>query len=244
MSKFEDDQHEEKDDETLVAEALSGQRESFRTLVTRYQAKVVRIAHEILKNRADAEDVAQEVFVKAFLSLGTYKGQSAFYTWLYRITYNMAIDFRRKMNRRGGVHVELRGDGIKRDQTASGPVSQDGGSLVSSLETPDRALERKQLRDRLAEALESLSEEHRTVVTLREIDGLSYEDIALVLGIPRGTVMSRLHYARKTIQQFLEHRDSPQKSGEAVGSDPAGGLKAVEAVELPSAAEVVHGGTT
>lgn len=198
-------------DDVLVSRAARGDKEAYRVLVERYQSKVLGLAYEIVRNREDAEDITQETFVKAFLSLGSFKGQSSFYTWLYRIGYNMSVDFKRKLNRRGGVHVEfketLRSSGKRSDSESSGERIQD--VLTGQSEGPQDALLRKETAAKLRDVFKELSDEHRAVMTLREIDGLSYEEIAEITGIPRGTVMSRLHYARKMMQKSLAEYAPP-----------------------------------
>lgn len=196
-----------RDDETLVSKTLAGDKEAYRLLVERYQNRLLTMVTDILKSREDAEDVVQESFVKAFLSLRNFKGQSSFYTWLYRIAYNMAIDVRRKSGRRGGNHVEYKeGVGVNKIATAEGEVIQTITGAVQHLqnvEGPHAALVRKEVGHRLQQVLGELSEEHRAVIMLREVDGLNYDEIAHAVGVPRGTVMSRLHYARKALQNAL-----------------------------------------
>lgn len=220
----------EKDD-ILVALATKGDKDAYRQLVEKYQSKVMGLAFEVVRNREDAEDITQETFVKAFLSLGGFKGQSSFYTWLYRIAYNMSVDFKRKLNRRGGVHVEFKdtlpkGSGGRAEAESGQESLQD--SLAASAEGPQDALIRKETAAKLREVFKELSDEHRSVMTLREIDGLSYEEISDIMGIPKGTVMSRLHYARKTMQRSL------------IEYAPPGGP--LNEPELPvSFAKVIHG---
>lgn len=183
----------------LVLSASKGDRLAFRLLVEKYQVRAFAIAYEILRRREDAEDVVQESFVKAFLALPDFKGNSTFYTWLYRIVYNMAIDFRRKISRRGGEAREY-------DERLEAVVGVAAGAVAVGMNqnAPDEFLYRKQQAGRISNVLASLSEEHRTVILLREIDGLNYEQIADVLNISKGTVMSRLHYARKKLQEQLK----------------------------------------
>lgn len=195
-------------DEELVRRSTSGDKEAYKLLVQRYQARVQAIAYEIVRNHQDAEDVAQEAFVKAYLSLKHFKGESSFYTWLYRIVFNMAVDFKRKFARRGGAHVEYKeyigvnpsGD-VRNSPNEVKPLESGANS---GIESPDDALLRKEKAQGINEALDTLSEDHRAVVVLREIDGLNYEEISKVLGVPRGTVMSRLFYARKMLQKALQ----------------------------------------
>ena len=195
-------------DNDLVRMTLQGDKEAYRALVERYQGRLFTTALDIVKTREDAEDVVQETFVKAFLSLGQFKGQSSFYTWLYRICFNMAIDIRRKAGRRGGTHLEFKENfGVNRSAVESGAREQGGGGTghhPQRVEGPHDALARKELGRKIQEVLGELSEEHRAVITLREIDGLDYEEIAKAIGVPKGTVMSRLFYARKALQKALE----------------------------------------
>lgn len=189
-------------DVELIKLVQAGDKEAYRSLVERYQERVYGLAFEILKSREDAEDVAQESFVKAYLSITEFKGESSFYTWLYRIVYNMAIDFKRKIARRGGEKAEF-------DET----VAYDADGILGRVEGPQEQILRQEQRHQIRAALDSISEEHRVVITLREVDGLSYEEIAKVTGISRGTVMSRLHYARKKVQSVLIHLSSGEAGG-------------------------------
>jgi RNA polymerase sigma-70 factor (ECF subfamily) len=216
-------------DEALVTATLKGDRVAYRTLVERYQDRLLRMALEIVKNQHDAEDIVQESFVKAFLSLDKFKGQSSFFTWLYRIAFNMAVDFQRRAQRRGGQHFEYKEQiGVSRGVGSNNHA--DGESeelpLTQNVEGPHDALVRKQTGKKLDQAFAQLSDEHRAVITLREIDGLDYEEISQALGIPRGTVMSRLYYARKMLQRALEEiapdtvsRDQQEESGADIDSD-------------------------
>lgn len=209
VGKAEEERQDDREAEKLlVASALRGDKNAYRALVERYQQRVFYVAFEITRSREDAEDVAQETFVKAYLSLKDFKGESSFYTWLYRIAFNMAIDVRRKTGRRGGQAVEL-------DERHVGATVE---TMSAPGPAPDVALQNQQEMQHLARALNELSEEHRIVMTLREIDGLSYEEIADVLGISKGTVMSRLHYARKRLQSVLAQH------GIGSGEEQTGGL--------------------
>lgn len=182
----------------LVTRARGGDRHAYRQLVERYQRRVFAIAFEIVRNREDAEDIVQESFVKAFLSLRDFRGQASFYTWLYRIAYNMAIDFRRKIARRGGA-VRERTPGAENGQAESALEAVGGASA-----SPHEVLHRKEQARRIQEVLDGISEEHRAVIILREIEGMNYDEIARTVGISKGTVMSRLHYARKKLQEGLK----------------------------------------
>jgi RNA polymerase sigma-70 factor (ECF subfamily) len=193
-------------DEALVSATLRGDRNAYRQLVERYQGRLLRVAFDIVQNPSDAEDVVQESFVKAFLSLDKFKNQSSFYTWLHRITFNMAVDLQRKNQRRGGQHFEYKED-FDVLNNIRGPNSESKDReevpLSQGLEGPQEALLRKEAGRKIEQVFSRLSDEHRAVITLREIDGLDYEEIAAALGVPRGTVMSRLFYARKALQEAL-----------------------------------------
>lgn len=188
---------EQLSDQAIIAMVKRGERDAYRIIVERYQDRLVALAQDVLKNRTEAEDVVQESFVKAYLALDSFKGESSFYTWLYRITYHMAIDTRRKSGRRDEI------------STATTVGNEEGApTLESTLEAPpetgpDVYLERKERATCVDAALKDISPEHRAIILMREVDGLSYEEIAEVVGISKGTVMSRLHYARKRIQQAL-----------------------------------------
>jgi RNA polymerase sigma-70 factor (ECF subfamily) len=191
----------EQDDTELVELAQKGDRDAFRQLVERYQRRVYSICYGMLKNADDSMDVSQEVFVKVYRYLEKFNFQSSFYTWLYRITVNMCIDHIRKNQRVKKVEYD---DGISREDG-------DEHTLPSTLGlNPDKVYGRKELRAKMLEALDSLGEKHRTILILREVDGLSYEEIADVLNISKGTVMSRLFHARRYFQEAI---------GEYVGDD-------------------------
>lgn len=199
-----------KEEERLLVErSRLGDKQAFRELVERYQQRAFRIAFDVVKNESDAEDVVQESFVKAYLHLKNFKGDSSFFTWLYRIVFNMAIDLKRKQGRRGGIPDEL-------DEEKLNVRSPLASELVGSVEAPDAALFRKQQRRFIEEALEQLSDEHRAVIQLREIDGMRYEEISEVIGVSRGTVMSRLHYARKYLKEALGSLLSVHENGAEV----------------------------
>ena len=198
----------------LVAQASKGDKDAYRVLVERYQPRVFAIAYEIVKNREDAEDIAQESFVKAYLSLHSFKGDSSFFTWLYRIVHNMALDVRRRLIRRGGGTLEYDEVKASKQELQSGSF---GSASPTASEGPAEAMLNREKASRIQKALGEISEEHRSVVVLREIDGLSYEEIAKATGVSKGTVMSRLFYARKKLQEAL-HEFAPPP-GTVAGSD-------------------------
>ncbi|MCB9030315.1 MAG: sigma-70 family RNA polymerase sigma factor [Deltaproteobacteria bacterium] len=185
----------EEPEKTLVARATNGDRDAFRILVEKYQSRIYSMVYGIVRSKEDAEDLVQESFVKAYFSLKKFRGDSSFYTWLYRIAYNMTIDFKRKMGRRDGVISDVEDDVAL--------AIQSSGLEQGSSQNPLDVVQRKQTAAMINQALSTLSEEHRVAVTLREIDGLSYSEIADVLGVSKGTVMSRIHYAKKGLQKAL-----------------------------------------
>jgi RNA polymerase sigma-70 factor (ECF subfamily) len=196
-----------REDNLLVEKARAGDKVSYRELVEKYQGRLYAIVFEIVKSNEDAQDITQESFVKAYLSLKDFKGQSSFYTWLYRIAFNMAIDFKRRQARRGGDPMAF-----DEERFASNDAFQTPFGAPS--EGPqDLYLKKERLR-LLNQGLQEISEEHRAVIMLREVEGLSYDEIADVTGITKGTVMSRLHYARKKLQKYLE-TESQNFSGES-----------------------------
>ena len=184
----------ESSDWELVRRCKDGDREAFRGLVERYQRKVVAIAFGILQDHEDALDVSQEAFAKVYTGIRKFKEEASFYTWLYRIVVNLAIDRRRQRNRQPLLErnepdnhdswVETLPDSTKSD-----PYEQVGN---------------RELGDRLRAAIEELTPAHKAVILLRAVEGLSYEEISEVLQCSRGTVMSRLHYARKRLQASLQ----------------------------------------
>lgn len=187
----------ERSDGDLVRAVRHGDRDAFRVLVERYQRKVTAVALGMVRNREDALEIAQETFVKAFESLQNFKGDSSFYTWLYRIVVNLAIDFRRRERRRPTVPI---------DETAGADGDQ-GHRLQLKEERLADPFEQAQAREigaRVAAAVDELTPDHKAVILLREVEGLSYEEISRVMQCSKGTVMSRLHYARKKLQKKLQ----------------------------------------
>jgi RNA polymerase sigma-70 factor (ECF subfamily) len=177
------------DDAQLIDETLAGHTAAFGRLVLKYQDRLYNTVVHVAGNAEDARDVVQEAFVQAFLKLDTFQHSSAFYTWLYRIAFNVAASHRRR--RRPTLSVEY-----ARETSGLEPID-DGNGPTERLEQHDRCQQVRQ-------ALERLSEEHRTVLVLREIDGCCYETIADVLDLPIGTVRSRLHRARLQLREQLK----------------------------------------
>jgi RNA polymerase sigma-70 factor, ECF subfamily len=199
------------DDLTLVKRVRSGDQRAFKTLVERYQRKVYAVALGMLKNREDARDVSQEAFVKVYKYLEHFKGDSSFYTWLYRITVNLCIDVIRKKGG-GSGHDPVEFDDSLAHDTSEARI----GALGSRLGTnPQKSALRRELADKIQEALAQVPEKHRAILLLREVEGMSYEELARTLEIPKGTVMSRLFHARAKVQKILsEYLDLDEhKSG-------------------------------
>jgi RNA polymerase sigma-70 factor, ECF subfamily len=186
----------ELDDLALVTRARAGDAEAFRALVVRYQRKVYAVALGIVKDPDLAWDVAQDAFVRVHAHIGEFKGESAFATWVFRIATHLGIDAVRRERTRSKQDVD------EADELA---VAEGGeGILATALGTnPQETALRRELRDKMTEALEQIPEKHRTILVLREVEGLSYEELAERLGINKGTVMSRLFHARKKMQALL-----------------------------------------
>ena len=188
----EDNEHQ------LVERARAGDRAAFQELVERYQRRVFNVCYGMVRNRDDAMDLTQETFVRVHRNLSGFQGNASFYTWIYRIAKNVTIDWIRKAQRRRAVDYD---DTIRRDPDAA----TDDVFMASPLGiSPARVLGRKELLERIEEAMSTLSDAHREVIVLREIEGMSYQDIADAAGISIGTVMSRLHHARKYMQRSLQ----------------------------------------
>ena len=178
------------DEAELIRRAKHGDSRAFGVLVERYQRRVVSVAQAVVHNQDDALELAQEAFVRAYENLAQFESRSSFSTWLYRITANLAIDFRR----REGRQTLLRGEDAEKEI----------GRLPSEAGDSFKETARRELHQQLRDALSQLTPEHRTVILLREVDDLSYDEISDILHCPRGTVMSRLHYARNHLRTILK----------------------------------------
>lgn len=178
----------EASDDDLVTWSNTGEYHAFEELVRRYRNDVYALAYHFVRNREEAWDISQEVFIKAHRALRRFRGESSFKTWLMRITSNQCKDFFKK---RRLATVPF--DDVVREE-----------HVVGSDEGPRRALESNELGEAILAAMQTLSAKHRTAIVLREFEGLSYEEMAEVMGCSQGTVMSRLHHARKNLQQELE----------------------------------------
>lgn len=190
----------EADDKTLVERFKKGDQAAFNELVLRYQKKVYLIAYGMIGDHQDAREKTQEVFLRVFRHLPSFEGSSSFYTWIYRITVNLCIDhYRRRKMRKSEYADKYDHAPTLVEETVFPTVSS------ASRETPTGRLLREELGAKIREAMDKLSPKHRQVLVLRELEGLSYQEIADVVGISIGTVMSRLFHARKQMQRRLAH---------------------------------------
>jgi len=179
-------------DAEIIEQIKKGQTESYGDLVRQYHKRVMGYCFSMLSNRTDADEAAQDIFVKAYQNLEKFKGDSSFSTWLYRITANHCLDILRKRNRRKNVSLEAL-------------VENEGGHIQKLFATPGKAdiqLENRQLADKI---LSTLSEDQRHILTLREAEGLEYIEIAQMLGCSLDAVKGRLARARKQLQENLQH---------------------------------------
>ncbi|MGF1448747.1 MAG: sigma-70 family RNA polymerase sigma factor [Opitutales bacterium] len=182
-------------DFALVERVQQGDTSAFDTLVRKYRERLYSVIYNLTANHEDASDLTQEAFIKAFRSIGRFKGKSAFFTWLYRIGVNNTLSFLKKNRyRRFFSFDQLDEEGVPEEmlETLVARTGAERGTLL------------RELQEKLNEALQSLSMKHRTVVVLYEIEGLSHHQIATVLGCSEGTVRSRLHYAKNRLQAELE----------------------------------------
>ena len=181
-------------DQQLVERAQRGDKEAFELLVSKYQRKLARLLSRFIRDATEVEDVTQEAFIKAYRALPTFRGDSAFYTWLYRIGINTAKNYLVAMGRRAPTTTDFDSDEAE---------NFEDGDQLRDLNTPENELMSRQVAETVNQTLEELPEELRTAITLREIEGLSYEDIASIMNCPIGTVRSRIFRAREAIAEKL-----------------------------------------
>jgi RNA polymerase sigma-70 factor (ECF subfamily) len=180
----------------LVKRCQTGDCEAFDELVTRYRTRVFGMIYNMVHSEQDAWDLAQDSFVKAWKSIKRFRGQSSFYTWIYRIVMNVTIDWlRKKQVKAGGAEFD---DSIQLKEVD--PASK---TMPKPDALPSEQLEQREIRTEIDKAIAQLSPEHRAVILMKEIDGMQYHEIAESLGCSIGTVMSRLFYARKKLQNLL-----------------------------------------
>lgn len=188
---------EAEEDRVLIESAQSGDSRAFRKLVERHQRRAFAIAFAMVRDENDAKDLVQEAFVRVYRGLDRFEGGSRFFTWFYRILTNLAIDLMRKPGRREVEHDDGRMALDAADEADFPFISRiDGGE-------PLDVVHRRELADRLEAALEALPPYHRGVVLMREVEGMSYEEMAVAMNVSKGTIMSRLFHARQKLQRAL-----------------------------------------
>lgn len=181
-------------DQILVERAQAGDKHAFDLLVIKYQRKLARLLSRFIRDSGELEDVAQEAFIKAYRALPTFRGDSAFYTWLYRIAINTAKNFLVSQGRRAPTVTKFDAEEAEGFEDAD---------ALQDLNTPESAMLTKEIGQTVNAAVEALPEELRVALTLREIEGLSYEDIAQAMSCPIGTVRSRIFRAREAVAEKL-----------------------------------------
>jgi RNA polymerase sigma-70 factor (ECF subfamily) len=182
-------------DQQLVVRAQRGDKRAFELLVEKYQRKLARLLSRLIRDPGEVEDVTQEAFIKAYRALPSFRGDSAFYTWLYRIGINTAKNYLVAMGRRAPTSTDVEAEEAE---------GQEGGELLRDINTPESLLLSKEIGDTVNAAIESLPEELRSAIQLRELDGMSYEEIAKLMDCPIGTVRSRIFRAREAIAERLK----------------------------------------
>ncbi len=199
------------DDRKLVRAAQKGDPAAFRQLVEKYQRRVFQLAVGMLKDPDEAMDITQDTFVRVHRYLPSFKGDSSFFTWTYRIAMNLCLDAQRRKGRSERIDLE-QGDEAEIEAAMDPPSA--------ALAGPQRTALNGELRGKIEDALAELSENHRSILLLRELEGLSYEELSKVLGIRKGTVMSRLFHARLKMQSKLrEYLGEEAPRGEEEGSE-------------------------
>ena len=199
-------------DDEIVRRAQAGDHDAFRMLVERYQGRAYGLALRVLRDEEQAKDAVQDAFLKVYRSLDRFEGRAGFYTWLYRIVMNQCLDRKRrdKSDREVEWNDESAAGVLNASESAASPAGRD-----ADREAPDVAIERSEIRRAVARAIDALPEDARRTIQLREIDDLSYKEIAEAMGIPKGTVMSRLHYARQRLRELLQEAGvDPMAAGE------------------------------
>ena len=185
-------------DRELVELVQKGDQAAFRELFDRYHRRAFAVAFGVVKNKQDSLDIVQDAFIKVHKHIHNFQGTSSFYTWLYRIVMNLSIDHVRRGKKGRALDYD---DRVGRDE---GDIAGDGALLPRILDgNPRKTVMRKELSEAIQRALDELPEYHRAVILLREVEGLSYEEMATILKVPKGTIMSRLFHARRKMQSTL-----------------------------------------
>jgi RNA polymerase sigma-70 factor (ECF subfamily) len=218
---------EAEEDRALIAKAQAGDTVAFRSLVERHQRRAFAIALSLVRDENDARELVQDAFLRVFKGLATFQGGSSFFTWLYRIITNLSIDLIRKPGRGLGELAERR---LEADAVDSEPDFP----LLSRIDGADplEIVRRQEIAARLQAALDALPTYHRGVIVMREVEGLSYEEMARVMGVSKGTIMSRLFHARQKLQRALVdcyteqvgHRPPAGRGSTKDAADPAEGV--------------------
>ena len=185
-------------DELLVKKVQEGDTNAYNVLVIKYQYKVAQIISKFVANNADINDIAQDAFIKAYKAINSFRGESSFYTWLYRIVVNAAKTFLESNSKHK--------NSIDVDSPEFQSIDEQG--ILASKDTPDRIIESQELHEVILKAMNDLPNELREAITLREIEGMSYDDMAIALKVPVGTVRSRIFRAREFIESRMAHLTS------------------------------------
>jgi len=181
-------------DKQLVERVQNGDKKAFDLLVLKYQQRIISLVSRFVHNPTDAQDITQEAFIKAYRALPKFRGESAFYTWMYRIAVNTAKNYMAVKSRRP----------LESTQDINDVEQIEGDHTLRHQETPERLLLRDEIQETILNSIEALPEDLRTAITLREVEGLSYEDIASAMDCPIGTVRSRIFRAREAIDRELK----------------------------------------
>ncbi|TJZ67790.1 RNA polymerase sigma factor RpoE [Chitiniphilus eburneus] len=182
-------------DQELVSRAQAGDKRAFELLVAKYQRRIARLLSRLIRDPGEIEDVTQEAFIKAYRALPSFRGESAFYTWLYRIAINTAKNYLASLGRRPQLSADYE------DEDGE---TLDAAAQIPDYHTPESELANREIVRTVNEVVETLPDELRTAITLREMEGLSYEDIASMMNCPIGTVRSRIFRAREAISAKLK----------------------------------------
>ncbi len=180
-------------EQEFIKELKAGSEKAFSRLISENQTKVYRIALSIVKNHSDAEDIAQEVFIRIYTSISSFKGNSSLATWIYKITYNRSLDFLKKNNKK-----------MKTTKTLDDPEDAELLTLAGERFIPEKDFEDKQMKEDIQAALQKLPEDQRQLIELKDIHGFSYEEIMEITGLKDGTMKSRLNRARTSLRKMLQ----------------------------------------
>ena len=197
---MQDDESRKQDDE-LIARTQAGDATAFDELIIKYSPRLYGLVYNMTSNHEDTHDLMQDIWAKAFRSITGFRGKSSFYTWIHSIGVNMTINFLKKRSRRFQMSLDDLDSNVQRDKEFI---------ELTSTSTPVRETDLNELQKRLNEAMQKLSNDHRAVVTMFDIQGMPHAEIAKILGISEGTVRSRLFYAHRQLQNFLSEFHSPK----------------------------------